>query len=134
MLPEFTILCLTLFHEGSICSEAELSAIARTIQVRAEERKTSIRKECLRPYQYSCWNGYAKKHKILRAYQGGAIQASPAWKRCKRVAQALYDGDLASMPRWNHYHCKDMKKKPVWSKDLTQKRRYDNHIFGRIGK
>jgi hypothetical protein len=134
MLPEMTILLLTLFHEGSVCQEAELRAIARTIQVRAEDRGTSIHEECLRPYQYSCWNGYAKKHKILKAYNGGQYQGTPAWKRCQRVAQELYDGKLDGMPRWNHYYLKAMKNKPVWSKDMEQKRAYKHHLVGRIEK
>jgi hypothetical protein len=54
MLTEMTILMLTLFNEASICSRTEMAAVARTIQVRAQDRRTSIHVECLRPYQYSC--------------------------------------------------------------------------------
>lgn len=132
MLPEMTILLLTLFHEGSVCQEAELRAIARTIQVRAEDRGTSIRVECLRPYQYSCWNGYAKKHKILKEYRGGQYQGTPAWKRCQRVANNLYAGDLSNLPRWNHYYRADMKKPPTWAAKLKDKQKIGYHIFGRI--
>lgn len=134
MLPEFTILMLTLLNEGSICQESELRAIARTIQVRAEERKMTIRQVCLQKNQFSCWNGRKNKKKILKAYQGGQYQGTPAWKRCQRVAQELYDGKLEGMPRWNHYYLKAMKNKPVWSKDMEQKRAYKHHLFGRIGK
>jgi hypothetical protein len=130
MLTELTVLILTLFYEGSICSEAELRAIARTIQVRAQDRKTSIHVECLRPYQYSCWNGYAKKHKILKEYRGGQCHAFPAWNKCNRVAQELYAGKLDNYPRWNHYYNPTLCK-PEWAKTLTNKLKIGSHIFGR---
>lgn len=133
MLPEMTILMLTLFNEASICSEVEMAAVARTIQVRAEDRGTSLHEECLRPYQYSCWNGYAKKHKILRAYNDGQYQETPAWKRCQRVAQELYDGKLDGMPRWNHYY-NPVLCNPEWASKLKNKKRIGHHIFGRIEK
>ena len=133
MLPEMTILMLTLFAEGSICSMAELRAIARTIQVRAEDRGTSIHEECLRPHQYSCWNGFAGKHKILKAYRSGTVHGSPAWRRCKQVAEELYAGTLNGMPRWSHYY-NPVLCKPKWASELIEKREMKYHVFGRIEK
>ena len=132
MLTEMTILMLTLFNEASICSETEMRAVARTIQVRAEDRRTSVHVECLRPYQYSCWNGYAKKHKILRAYKGGQYHGSPAWKRCRLVAYDMYAGKLNKLPRYNHYYLLTMKTPPEWAKKLTQTKVIGHHVFGRI--
>jgi hypothetical protein len=125
---------LTLFNEASICDEAEMRAVARTIQVRAEDRRTSIHEECLRPYQYSCWNGYAKKHKILIAYRNGQYQGTPAWWKCQRVTRNLYAGDLDDLPRWNHYYRMDMKIPPVWASKMKQTKKIGHHIFGRIEK
>jgi hypothetical protein len=133
MLTEITIACLTLMGEASICSETEMRAVARTIQVRAEDRRTSIHAECLRPYQYSCWNGYAGKHKVLRAYRGGQYHGSPAWKQAQRVAIDMYAGQLNTLPRWTHYYNPTLcKRKPVWAKKLTQTKVIGHHVFGRI--
>ncbi len=131
MLTEMTILCLTLMGEASICNETEMRAVARTIQVRAEDRRTSVHAECLRPYQYSCWNGYAKKHKILRAYKGGQFHASPAWSKCRQVAYDMYAGKLNGMPRWNHYYNPALCT-PAWAGKLTQTKVIGHHVFGRI--
>jgi hypothetical protein len=133
MLTEMTILMLTLFNEASICSRTEMAAVARTIQVRAQDRRTSIHVECLRPYQYSCWNGYANKHKILKAYNGGQYQGTPAWKKCQNIAVDLYTGNLKNLPRWNHYYNPKLCK-PEWASKLKNKKRIGHHIFGRIEK
>lgn len=131
MLTEMTVLMLTLFNEASICSEAEMAAVARTIQVRAEDRKTSIHTECLRPYQYSCWNGYTKKHKILKEYRKGQYQGTPAWKRCRLVAYDVYAGHLETLPRWNQYYNPKLCK-PMWASKMKDKRVVGHHVFGRI--
>lgn len=142
MLREITILILTLFHEGSICQEDELRCIARVIQVRAEERKLPIKKVCLQKGQFSCWNGTGKA-KILAAFHKGQIQRSPAWARCCRIVEDMYDqspnGLLKQpneMPRWNCYYNPDLVKPDSkaweWINKMKDKKAVGLQVFGRI--
>lgn len=130
-LPEMIILMLTLFYEAGVCSEAEMTAVARVIQVRAEQRGTTPATECLRPYQFSCWNGVSGKHRILKEYMAGKCHASSNWAKARRVATALYAGKLDGMPRWTHYYNPKIAS-PMWRMTMIEKRRYPHHLFGRI--
>jgi hypothetical protein len=136
MLTEMTIAMLTLFSEGSICKEVELRCIARVMQVRSEERKISIRKVCIQPNQFSCWNGFKAKREILRAYRGGQFRGSPVWKVCHRVLLDMYANQLNDLPRWNHYYNPALVKPDAkawkWIKQMKDKKMVGHHVFGRI--
>jgi spore germination cell wall hydrolase CwlJ-like protein len=132
MLAEITIACLTLMGEASICNETEMRAVARTMQVRSEDRKMTIRQVCLQPKQYSCWNGFKAKRKILRDHKNGTIRRSPAWRQAQRVALDMHAKQLNILPRWTHYYRADMPVPPTWAKQLTQTAVIGHHVFGRI--
>lgn len=134
MLSETIIIALTLFFEASIGDRAErraiMRAIARTIQVRSEERKISMKEACLQPSQYSCWNG-KNKLKILEMYHEQKIQSTPAWKEALRVANEAKTGDLNCMVRWNHYYNPKLCE-PSWAWKMKETKVIKHHIFGRI--
>ena len=131
MLTEITIACLTLMGEASVCNETEMRAVARTIQVRSEDRRLTIRQVCLQPKQFSCWNGYKAKRKLLKAYKDGTIRRNPAWRMAQRVALDMYAKQLNGLPRWNHYHNPSLCN-PKQAKDYTQTKVIGHHVFGRI--
>lgn len=129
MLPGITILILTLCSEGSVCDEQELMAIARVIQVRAEERHLTIRQACLEQFQFSCWNG-ENKRKVMQAYRAG-LWKTATWRRCRKVASLIYVGGLDHLPRWNHYYNPKLAQ-PTWASVLKDKHCAKHHVFGRI--
>lgn len=134
MIAEFTIFVLTLFNEAAICDEHEIQKVARVIMVRTEEQKTSIRKTCLQPKQFSCWNGKRLKHKILTKYHAGVYSLGEnrnKWKVCERVAYNALAGQFNRLPRWNHYY-NPKTSSPTWKDDLKNKVKDEYHIFGRI--
>jgi hypothetical protein len=133
MLTEMTILMLTLMGEASICSEGEMRAVARVIQVRAEDRKMTIRQVCLQPKQFSCWNGPKAKRKMLGVVWSETTRRSPAWRLTIRVALDLYAKQLNTLPQWNHYYNPALCM-PEWAGKLTQTRVVGHHVFGRIDK
>lgn len=130
MLPEMTIAIMTLLSEGSICGEQELMMIARVMQIRAEERKLTLRQVCLQHRQFSCWNGCKAKRKILKAYRAG-LWKTETWKRCRRVAAMIYTGDLDHLPRWNHYYNPKLAS-PSWAPAMKNKHYAEYHVFGRL--
>lgn len=137
MLPEMTILILTLYKEASARHEDEMMAVARVIQVRSEERELSVRKVCLQPYQFSCWNGRAnKRSNILKAYAGGQLRNTHSWELAKYAATQVYlakvkKGNLDDLPRWNHYYNPALCK-PTWAGKMKEVKMVGHQVFGRI--
>ena len=106
-------------------------AVASVIVNRASRRGTDYHTEIMRPYQFSCWNGYRGKHKMMQAYNSGQM-IGPAWEECKLVARMMMDGSLPKT-KWNHYHNPD-KCNPKQAKEYKNKKIIGHHLFGRIGK
>ena len=130
MLSEFVIVCLTVFHEGSICDDAEMRAIARTIQVRAKDQGKSYKEICLAPNQYSCWNG-KNKLRILELHTSGKLLQTPAWRRTVKVVREMFDGQLDCMTEWTHYY-NPKSANPKWAWAMKDTKQFRYHIFGRI--
>lgn len=128
-MNEFLIILLTLFGEGSVCDLTELRAIARVIEVRAEERGLTQAQVCRQPRQFSCWNRGEDAMQTLA--NNPAVTNSAAWARCRRVSMELVVGVLPELPRWNHYYNPTLCT-PKWTAQLTDRQLVGHHVFGRL--
>ena len=80
---------------------------------------------CLKPYQFSCWNGKSLKdlEHLLKVKQGRyAILLAKTVKQLSRS----YVGYA------NHYHATWMKKKPYWAKDKKPVKEIGQHAFYKL--
>ena len=57
---EEKIIAITILAEARGEGEKGMYAVAAVIAQRAFERKRTPSEVCLKPYQFSCWNGYKK--------------------------------------------------------------------------
>jgi len=129
MIPEMTIVAMTLFAE---CRGEPLEgkmAVASVIVNRHVWNKVSMRDVCLRPYQFSCWNGYKGKHDMMQMYRGGQM-TGPAWEECKLVARMILDDTLPET-KFTHYY-NPRKAKPVWAAKLKNVKTIGRHRFGTL--
>lgn len=128
MIPEMTIVAMTLFAE---CAGEPLEgkmAVMSAIANRASQKK-SLRDVCLSPYQFSCWNGHRGKHSMLKKYYAGKFTGS-AWEDCKRVVEMWADGTLPKT-KYTHYYNPKLCK-PTWAGKMKNTKRIGRHLFGRI--
>ncbi len=128
MLSELTVVALTLFGEGSVCSRLELAAIARVIEVRAQDEQTSFRRVCLKEGQFSCWNDSAGKRRMLRQYKEGCLN-TPAGLRCVEIAIQLVNSELQPvMPRFKWYY-NPLRCYPRWAQLGKKSIVQEHHVF-----
>jgi len=132
MIAESIMCALTLWFEARGEPLAGKMAVASTYVNRAAIHRTTIRKQLLRPAQYSCWNSFSGKHRILKEYNSGKIHG-PAWEECKKVSNMIYDKTLPKTSFTHYYNPKKVKKDSEaweWIKGLKNKKQIGNHIFG----
>lgn len=128
MIPE-VLLAMTIWAETRGEPFAGKLAVASVIVNRAHQRGTSYHAEIMRPYQFSCWNGYRGKHRMLKAYNGGQM-TGPAWVECKLVARMMMNRTLPKTKLTHYYNPKLCE--PGWAAKLVGVKKIGRHIFGRI--
>ena len=106
---ETKIVAATILAEARGEGHGGMYAVAAVIAQRAFERKRTPKEVCLKPYQFSCWNG--KTLKSLEHLLKGP-QADYAIALAKNIK--LLSRDFVGFA--NHYHATWMKKKPYWAK------------------
>jgi len=84
--PEDVVLAMCLYGEARGEATVGKLAVAWVIKNRAQQRGSTIKQECLRPYQFSSFNDQdVNRGKLLTAYK-----TDPAnWARCECVADIL---------------------------------------------
>ena len=118
------IVACTLWHECRGEPEEGQRAVASVIVNRARERGRSPEAECLRPWQFSCWNGNKRLKDLL---PNEHKRRTPAWLRCLLLARDVCAGTFEPTGTWNHYCRHDCH--PAWRKAAKSETRIGAHVF-----
>jgi spore germination cell wall hydrolase CwlJ-like protein len=121
---ETKIIAITILAEARGEGQGGMYAVAAVIAQRAFERKRTATEICLKPYQFSCWNG--KKLKNLE-HLLKVPQADYALALAKNIK--LLSRDFVGYA--NHYHNNKIKK-PYWAKGQKPVKVIGNHIFYKL--
>ena len=122
---ETKIVAATILAEARGEGHGGMYAVAAVIAQRAFERKRTTKEVCLKPYQFSCWNG--KTLKSLEHLLKGP-QADYAIALAKNIK--LLSRDFVGFA--NHYHATWMKKKPYWAKGKKPVKVIGQHAFYKL--
>ena len=121
---ESKIIAITILAEARGEGHGGMYAVAAVIAQRAFERKRTPTEICLKPYQFSCWNG--KKLKSLE-HLLKVPQAGYAIALAKNIK--LLSRDFVGFA--NHYHNNKIKA-PYWAKGEKPVKVIGNHIFYKL--
>jgi N-acetylmuramoyl-L-alanine amidase len=119
------IIAITILAEARGEGEKGMYAVAAVIAQRAFERKRTPTEICLKPWQFSCWNG--KKLKDLE-YLLKVPQGKYALSLAKNIK--LLSRDYVGYA--NHYHATWMKKLPYWAKGEKPVKVIGQHAFYKL--
>ena len=122
---EQKVVAINILAEARGEGNAGMYAGAAVIAQRAFERKQTAESVCLKPYQFSCWNGKQLKdlEHLLKVKQ-----AKYAILLAKTVKQLSRD----YVGYANHYHATWMKKKPYWAKGQKPVKVIGQHAFYKL--
>lgn len=84
----------TLYMEARGEGERGLRAVASVIYNRAKGSAARMEKVCLKPKQFSCWNGKAPKSAFDRR----------AHALCLSIEKELLSGNFSPLGEWTHYY------------------------------
>ena len=121
---ETKVIAITILAEARGEGQGGMYAVAAVIAQRAFERKRTPTEICLKPYQFSCWNG--KKLKSLE-HLLKVPQAKYAIALAKNIK--LLSRDFIGFA--NHYHNNKIKA-PYWAKGKKPVKTIGNHIFYKL--
>ena len=121
---ETKIIAITILAEARGEGQGGMYAVAAVIAQRAFERKRTPTEICLKPYQFSCWNGKRLKdlEHLLKVSQGKYALALA--KNIKLLSR-----DFVGFA--NHYHNNKIKL-PYWAKGEKPVKVIGNHIFYKL--
>ena len=121
---ETKVIAITILAEARGAGQGGMYAVAAVIAQRAHERGRTPKEVCLKPYQFSCWNGKSLKslEHLLKA-----PQAKYALALAKNIK--LLSRDFVGFA--NHYHNNKIKL-PYWAKGQKPVKVIGNHIFYKL--
>ena len=121
---ETKVIAITILAEARGEGCGGMYAVAAVIAQRAFERKRTAKEICLKPYQFSCWNGKSLKslEHLLKT-----PQAKYAIALAKNIK--LLSRDFVGFA--NHYHNNKIKA-PYWAKGKKPVKVIGNHIFYKL--
>jgi len=122
---ETKIIACTILAEARGEGQGGMYAVAAVIAQRAFERKRTPSEICLKPYQFSCWNGYKKVKDLEHLLK--VPQAKYAIALAKNIK--LLSRDFVGYA--NHYHNNKIKT-PYWAKGKKPVKTIGNHIFYKL--
>ena len=120
---ETKVIAITILAEARGEGQGGMYAVAAVIAQRAFERKRTPTEICLKPSQFSCWNGKALKslEHLLKV-----PQAKYAIALAKNIK--LLSRDFVGFA--NHYH--NNKVSPKWAKGNKPVKVIGNHLFYKL--
>jgi len=121
MMKEREIVAMTLYMEARGEGSKGLEAVASVIWNRAYHSKTSLRRVCLAPKQFSCWND---KYFI-------AIPHNKVYNTCLVMANRMTSKKFTSSHKFRHYYNPSLCS-PSWAKKPKIKQLIGNHLFVKL--
>ena len=114
------VVAATLIMEaGGEYDKGALEAVYEVIHNRAKKRGTQYSDECLRKWQFSCWNDISAEEGIAKASK------HPRWNEALKLA--YYKPATNYTKGADHYHADYVN--PYWSKKLQKTSIIGRHIF-----
>lgn len=125
--------CIAMTAEDTIASTLWLEArgegadgiraVASVIVNRSKKSGKTCAYECLKPKQFSCWNGRA--HTVPTNAKG------KAWDVCKKVAHEIVCGQFKTTNNATHYYNFRICN-PSWGSKMKDVAVVGRHRFGRV--
>jgi len=114
------------YAEGGM---APLIAVGNVVMNRVRLRGPygqSIEEVCLRPKQFSCWNGGDPNRPLLMRPE----IPDPVFTVCFQVAQKVASQEWPDLTRGSdHYHTITLPTLPSWARGHRPRVRFGNHVF-----
>lgn len=106
-----------------------LEAVGLVIRNRTIQRKQTITKVCLQPYQFSCWNeNDPNRKKIVEVSTNDSV-----FLVCLDVADKILTGITKDfIGGANHYYSDTMKEPPYWATGQKPVAKVGHHIFFKL--
>lgn len=100
------VIAKTLYAEARGEGRRGLEYVASVIYNRGKGKADKCVKACLKPYQFSCWNGKSD----IRVNRN-----SRAWKICLELQEQIEDGTFKPLTKAKHYYANTIKT-PKWAR------------------
>ncbi len=112
--PEDVVLRLLAYGEARGEGRSGILAVLHVVRNRALKRDTTMKREALRPLQFSCFNADdPNRAKMLSAWE----HDPSGWALCDEAVSAFSEGDTVDDTLGSlNYYVTDMKRPPKWSK------------------
>jgi len=127
-MSELLVVALTLYGESGNQPFAGKYLVAETIANRAAQEKTTCKDACLRPKQYSCWNGLKNQKRMIALTTQYSVTGSEAWRDCIGLARMICASYTPTSPV-THYYAPRLCKKPAWAKKMKLMASVEDHRF-----
>ena len=118
------IIADTLYREARGEGEHGQRAVATVIYNRAHGKAEKMESVCLKPKQFSCWNG--KTPKSVRITPKNALDKQ-AYIIALKIEKELLNGKFKPLGNWTHYYNLKLCN-PSWAEGV-KKTRVENHNF-----
>lgn len=113
----------TLWHEARGEGCEGIKAVASVIVNRADNSGKSLVHECLRPKQFSCWNG--RKPSVPDNAKG------KVWNYCLKIARQMCNDTFVPTIDATHYYNPSLCS-PSWGRKMHDVTFIGQHKFGRV--
>ena len=113
------IVATIILEAGGEYDKGAMEAVYEVIHNRAARRGTQYSDECLRKWQFSCWNDISAEEGIAKASK------HPRWNEALKLA--YYKPATNYTKGADHYHADYVN--PYWSKKLQKTSIIGRHIF-----
>ncbi|MCK9432831.1 MAG: cell wall hydrolase [Candidatus Omnitrophica bacterium] len=127
-MSEIIVLALTLIGEAEGEAWKGKCAVADVIYNRAAASGRTLKDECLRPRQFSCWNGEAAQRRLVNRTADGTLINDQSWKDCLMIARRMASGAWRPGIKADHYYNPDLCS-PSWAQDMRFVAVIGNHRF-----
>lgn len=112
----------TLWYEARGEGKDGITAVASVIANRAKASGKTMAQECLKPKQFSCWNGV--KVAVPSKAKG------EVWEFCKATAKKMVAGEFKPTNTATHYYNPKLCN-PKWGAKMKDMVTIGRHRFGR---
>jgi len=158
-LSEAAVVAMTILGEAEGEPWAGKVMVAETIVNRAKASGGSLKYECLKANQFSCWNGEEQQRKLINraaCYENnsparnathppatlersdcglGSVAGGQAWRDCKEIARSVCQAGYQSTTTATHYYAPALRSvPPVWVKNMKLAAVVGGHRFYRETK